>query len=188
MAGGTTKVKKKRGLSKQSAFLAAYRLTGSITLAAKAAKVERGLHYRWLEEEAYQFAFESAKEEAAQGLEDEAIRRAHFGVAEPLVYQGQFQFKLRPAKDADGNPVMSGTKRVMEPYGAPLTVQKYSDALMMFLLRGLRPEKYRERISTELSGPAGGPIPVTDKRLEALSDDELAGLLTAARKLSEATE
>ncbi len=35
---------------------------------------------------------------------------------------------------------------------------KESDTLMIFLLKGRRPEKYRERVDTQLSGPDGGPL------------------------------
>jgi hypothetical protein len=99
-----------------------------------------------------------AQTEAAQLLEDEAIRRAHEGILTPVFYKG--------------NP--TGVMR------------EYSDALLMFLLRGFTPEKYRDRGSVEVSGPAGGPIAVTDKRLETLSDDELDSLITIGKKLDSA--
>jgi hypothetical protein len=179
--------KKKRGVSKKAAFLSAFAATASVTKAAKAAKVERQLHYRWLQEdEAYRGDFEEAKELAAQLLEDEAVRRAHEGVLEPLVYQGQFSYKQRPKKDGSGNIMRDASNRiVMENYGTPLGVLKYSDALMMFILRGLRPEKYRDRTGLEVSGPAGGPIAVHDKRLEVLGDDELAALIQISKKITD---
>lgn len=34
-----------------------------------------------------------------------------------------------------------------------------SDLLIIFLLKALRPEKFREQVKHELSGPSGGPIP-----------------------------
>lgn len=34
-----------------------------------------------------------------------------------------------------------------------------SDLMMIFLLKALRPEKYREQVKHELSGPNSGPIP-----------------------------
>jgi hypothetical protein len=41
--------------------------------------------------------------------------------------------------------------------GKPVGVKRiYSDALLMFLLRGARPEKYRTGV--ELTGPNGGPL------------------------------
>lgn len=33
-----------------------------------------------------------------------------------------------------------------------------SDTLMIFLLKARRPDKYKERRASELSGPGGGPI------------------------------
>ncbi len=60
-------------------------------------------------------------------LEDEAVRRAKDGVEEP-VYQG-------------GKLVGH--------------VQKYSDTLLIFLLKGAKPEKFRERSQHEFSGEDG---------------------------------
>jgi hypothetical protein len=71
----------------------------------------------------------------------------------------------------------------MEEYGRPLAIRRYSDGMMQFLLRGFMPTKYRENTSLELSGPAGGAIPVSDPRLATLSDDELEVLVNVARKL-----
>ena len=99
------------------AFLAAYRETGNITRAALMAKVSRRRHYAWLEQgTAYQEAFEDAQEHAVETLEEEARRRTMVGVEQPVFYQGQ-------------------------PRG---TVRKYSDVLLIFLLKATRPEVYRE--------------------------------------------
>jgi hypothetical protein len=115
-----------------SAFLAAYRQTASITKAAAAAKVDRGMHYRWMRKNAgYRAAFERACEEAAQNLEDEAVRRATEGTLEPVFYQG----------------IKCGA------------VRRYSDGLMQFLLRGFRPLKYTAR--AEITGRDGGPLEVS---------------------------
>jgi hypothetical protein len=115
---------------KQRAFLASFAVCGRITTAAKAARIDRSQHYEWLEKADYQQAFKEAGEKAADALEDEARRRAEEGMIEAVYYQGK-------------------------PIGARRT---YSDGLTMFLLRGLRPNKYRERRDVELSGPNGGPI------------------------------
>lgn len=161
-------------IPKHDAFLAAFKLTASITKAAAAAKCERGLHYRWLADDAeYAAKFEAAKEEAAQSLEDEAVRRAYEGVLEPLVYQGEFTYE-RDAK---------GRRKVKKPLG----IRKYSDALLIFLLKGLRPEKYRESFKAEISGPGGGPILLKNEALKSLNDDELAGLIALTRKLAAAS-
>ncbi len=63
--------------SKQRAFLAAFRETGNVRLACEVAKVGRSSHYRWLGmHPEYREAFELAKLQAADVLEDEAHRRA----------------------------------------------------------------------------------------------------------------
>jgi cytosine/adenosine deaminase-related metal-dependent hydrolase len=116
-------------LKKHRAFLKAFIETHSIGDAAKAAGIDRSTHYDWLETvPGYRQAWEATKEEATQTLEDEASRRALKGVTEGVYYKGK--------------PI--GVKRT------------YSDAMMMFLLRAARPEKYRTGV--ELTGPNGGPL------------------------------
>lgn len=179
--------KKRRGLPKRGAFLAAYVRTASITKAARAARIERRLHYVWLADDPeYPRMFAAAQTEAAQILEDEAIRRAHEGVLEPLVYKGRFQYKSRPKKNPDGSYVEENGRKVYEDYGAPLAIRSYSDGMMMFLLRGFLPNKYKENSSVELSGPGGGAIALSDPRLGELSDEELETLINVARKLTPA--
>ena len=113
---------------KQRAFLAAFAATGNITQAAKAAKQDRCQHYDWSKKsEVYTAAFAAAKEEAAETLEAEARRRAVDGVEEPVFYKG----------------------------GQCGAVRRYSDVLLIFLLKGVLPEKYRERQQVEVSGSLG---------------------------------
>jgi hypothetical protein len=149
-------VSKTRNTAKQQSFLAAFVATASITKAAEAAKIHRQRHYTWLEDDPhYPALFEHAKTEASQSLEDEAVRRAHEGVLEPVFYKG------KPA----------GVVRV------------YSDGLLQTLLKGWLPEKYRDRANVEVSAPGGGPILLEDKRFSNLTDDELAALIATARKI-----
>ena len=133
--------------SRQKAFLKAYRKTGNVTCAADAAKIDRASHYRWLEEPDYKAQFGDAADEAADRLEEEARRRAVDGVDEPV---GWYQGK---------------------PGG---TVKRYSDTLLIFLLKGVRPEKYRERF--EHTGKDGGPIE-TKSDLSKLNPEQLRQLL-----------
>lgn len=74
------------------------------------------LHRRRREDEDFAERWQEALEMAADTLEDEAVRRARDGVEEPVYYQGR-------------------------EVG---TVTKYSDQLLQFLLRGMKPKKYRE--------------------------------------------
>lgn len=139
-------------VSKKPAFLAAFRATASVVKAAKSVRIARSRHYQWLaDDSAYAAAFDKARQEAVQTLEDEAVRRAHEGTLEPVFYEGE---------QVD-------------------QVLKYSDSLLMFLLKGWKPDRYRERL--EHSGPDGGPI-VVDQRTaqlaELLTPDELQSIRT----------
>ncbi len=112
---------------KKRAFLAAYRETGNVRLACEAAQIGRSSHYRWLDDPDYAEEFERAKKDAVDVLEAEARRRAVEGWEEPVGwYKGE----------AGG------------------TVRRYSDTLLIFLLKGAAPEKYRERM--EVSGALKG--------------------------------
>ena len=137
----------------QRAFLKAYAESGLVGLAAEAAGISRDLHARWLKSSAaYRAAFEPAHERAIETMEAEARRRACDGVVEP-VYQGG---------------VKCGTRR------------RYSDVLLIFLLKAARPEKYADR----------GVLEVDDRREVAGRFPELAkpgraaatATLSAARK------
>ena len=115
----------------QARFLAAFAMLGTISHAALETGIDRQTHYNWLkaDPEDYGKAYAEAEEMASDMLEREARRRAVDGVEEPVFYQGQVCGRVR----------------------------KMSDTLLIFLLKGARPEKYRERF--EHSGPGGGPIP-----------------------------
>lgn len=65
--------------------------------------------------------FQAAYDEGLQSLEDECVRRAFEGVEKPVFFQG----------------VQCGN------------VQEYSDGMMMFLLKGGRPEKFKDRTQNE---------------------------------------
>lgn len=121
------------------AFLKELALTGNVSAAAKKAKIDRGYAYEFKalaesaspKPEAVTFAkaWDTALEVAIDALELEARRRAMEGVQEPAGwYQG-----------------VAGGK-----------VQRYSDTLLIVLLKAHRPEKYRENL--QLTGANGGPV------------------------------
>lgn len=122
--------------AKQRAFLAAFAKLGNIAEACVAAATGRRSHYDWIEQPEYKAAFEDAKEEAADLLEGEARRRAQYGVREPVVYQGELCYEK--VVDPETGEITRGSK--------PLVIRKYSDVLLIFLLKGLRPEKYRDNM------------------------------------------
>ncbi len=116
---------------KKKAFLEAYAKTGNVSTAAEASNIDRSYHYRWmLSDPKYPEAFESAKGQALEVIEAELHRRAVEGVEEPV---GWYQGK---------------------PGG---TVKRYSDNLLMFMLKKLNPA-YRDKV--EHTGPDGGPITI----------------------------
>ena len=103
---------------KRAAFLAAYQETGTIRAAAEAAGIDRTTHYRWLDDPEYAELFYQAQQEAVESLEAEARRRAVTGWQEPIFYQGQ----------------VVGHRR------------RYSDTLLIFLLKGAMPDKYVDKV------------------------------------------
>jgi len=115
----------------QKRFLACFEACGSIIKACRWAKISRQNHYEWMQEVAgYKQAFDQARERAMDLLEGEAVRRAHDGVTKAVRYKGKVV-----GFDSE-----------------------YSDALLIFLLKGGKPDRYRERF--EHTGKDGGPITV----------------------------
>ena len=133
-------------------FLAAYRETGSVGKACKLAKVARQTHYNRLKKDAkYAAAFLELQDEIVESMEIEAIRRARDGIVEPVVYQGKFTFMK--VRDERGR-----IQRSSEPLG----IRKYSDSLLMFLLRAAKPERYRERMQVSGSLELSGTLTIAD--------------------------
>lgn len=130
------------------AFLAALRVSGNVTLSCQAAKVDRRDAYR-VKEQSPDFAADwaAALEEAADLLEQEARRRAYEGVRRLKFDRGRLI--TIPLEDAEGKPVLDkDDKPVMVPY----VEHEYSDTLLIFLLKGANPEKYRERHEVDHKG------------------------------------
>jgi hypothetical protein len=117
---------------KKAAFIQAYLQTATVYHAAIKSGVSRSRHHVWMRKDpTYRQAFEEAEEAAVDELEAEARRRALEGTEEPVGFY----------------------KGVAAEY-----VKRYSDTLLIFLLKGARPEKYAER--REISGIKGRPIEV----------------------------
>ncbi len=107
---------------KKELFLAAFAKSGNVWWSTTKAGVERTTHYRWLKtDKAYVKKFEQAREDAGDLLEAEILRRGYEGVLEPVFYRG----------------VKCGE------------VRKYSDTLLIFHTKGVRPEKYRENLGVQ---------------------------------------
>lgn len=116
---------------RKRAFLLAYATVGTINGAAKCASIERHSHYHWLQtDEAYVAAFARAKECAADSLIFEAQFRATKGLR-------KYKF------DKQGVPIMwlNPDTNEMEHYFE----DQRSDVLLMFLIKGVRPEEYSDK-------------------------------------------
>lgn len=185
-----------RLVDKKDAFLAAFVATANLTEAAAAVGIDRGQHYDWLRTDPrYAQAFEDIKPQVAQTLKDSAVDRALKGVFVPLVYQGKFQYpqeqyEISPAVPAgdwkDENPTEAkaagmGWRDV--PGAPPLGLWVRSESLHLALLRAHCPE-FRANGTLELTGKDGGPIPIEEKRLANLTNEELAALIAVAKKLA----
>jgi hypothetical protein len=155
----------------RSVFLTALAACGNVSLAARAACVNRDTAYEHRRRD-FDFAarWADAIEEASDALEAEARRRAVDGVNEPVVYQGEL---MGVWVGTDGKPA---TKDAEGARFIPLTLKKYSDVLLIFLLKGNRPDKYRERIG--IGGDQDAPPVKVERagevalvqRLDALTD------------------
>lgn len=140
-------------------FLAAFDELGLVTEAARRANVGRSTVYRRREDdEAFAAAWEELEAIVVERMEEEAHRRAVEGV-ESHKY------------DKDGNLLWTETK--------------YSDTLLIFLLKARRPGVYRENVKVEHSGPDGGPvqhdIDIGSEKVRGLLDQALAASLEAER-------
>jgi hypothetical protein len=90
--------------------------------AARATAVSRQTVDNWLkDDEKFALAFNEAKEEALENVEQEIHRRAIEGIDHPVIFQGEITD----------------------------TYKEYSDALLMFYAKALAPEKYKD--NTEVS-------------------------------------
>jgi hypothetical protein len=116
---------------RKAKFLVALAKCGNVTEAAEIAGAGRVTVYRWRgKDEDFAEAWDGALEVATDALEAEARSRALEGTEEPVFYQGRHVANVR----------------------------KKSDMLLMFLLNGYRPERFKRR--SEVTGKDGGPLEV----------------------------
>ncbi len=141
-------------LFKRKAFLAAFVECGIVRRAAAMSGFEKTQHYRWLKiDPVYAAEFEEACKQAADNMEDEAIRRARDGLLKLKFHQGQpiIDPRTLPGKE-NFDPKF--------PDGQPYFEHEYSDSLLIFLLKGAKPEKYRENFDlTSGNKPLPGQAP-----------------------------
>jgi hypothetical protein len=147
------------------AFITALSRRGIVSQACVAAKIDRTTAYKARDMDAtFSAAWDEAMEVAADALEGEAWRRAVEGVEKPVgFYQGV----------------------------ASEHVREYSDTLLIFMLKGARPAKYRERVEhsgkVELVGVEDAKKALADflAKNPGVRPEEVAGIYAAQFKVKE---
>lgn len=131
-------------------FIEVLRETCNVSDAARAANIERSTPYKWRDADPDFFAqWVEAEEYAADRLEREAWRRAVEGIDKPVIHLG----------------VITDT------------FKEYSDRMLEILLKGHRPNKFKERVQNEHTGKDGASLAeeaataaeMITKRLDALA-------------------
>lgn len=127
-------------------FIEHFREYGNITLGARHVGIDRTTVYWWQEhDEQFALAFREAELQSTEILEAEARRRGVEGVESttPLYHKGEL------------------LDTIVET--------KYSDTLLIFLLKARNPAKYRDNSHVELTGRDGGPIDIDLSTTERLT-------------------
>lgn len=184
-------------------FLLGLSTTGIVSKACVSAGISNAAVYALRKRDAdFAAAWDDALEQAWDVQEAEAHRRAVVGVEEPVVYQGQ----LTPLWERDEagqiihDTVMrsvfnEATKEVVETavqvprqeldeHGRPrwLTVRKYSDPLLIALLKANRKKFSTDRM--ELTGANGGPVQMNDTERSA----RIAQIVASAQQRKQQAE
>ena len=132
---------------KMEQFLKALAETCNVTAAARQIGMSRRAMYDKRDADTeFAEAWDNAVEQGIDTLEFEARRRAYEGVDEPVFHRG-------------------------EECGH---VRRYSDTLLMFLLRSHRPEKYRERYDVSALPPSAPTLADAD----SLTREQLLAIAT----------
>lgn len=115
-------------------FLGSFARTGNITESCDAVGIQRrSTVYDWKREDPDFLAeFEEAEAESVERLEAEVRRRGADGYDEPVFHQG----------------AVCGT------------VRKYSDTLLIFLMKARNPEKFRDKPPVSIDANAQGGVQI----------------------------
>jgi hypothetical protein len=128
-------------------FLELYSQTANVEKTCKILGMVRRTVYAWKKTDPkFKEDFAEADAIALEVLEDEANRRAMYGVSKPVYQSGK----------------LAGY------------VQEYSDTLLIVLLKAKAPHRYKERFSGELMGANGQPLIPENKIIHVHSNVPLA--------------
>lgn len=127
----TKRTYKKWNAKQKGKFLKTLTETCNVSAACRMIKVSRSQAYTLRDnEEKFKNAWDDAIEEATDYLEAEARRRAMEGDMVPLIHQG---------------------KQVTDKEDEPMFMRKYSNSLMTLLLKGRRPDVFKDRLEAKHS-------------------------------------
>ena len=118
-------------------FLLDFAQTGNVTESCENVGVGRTTVYRWKEDDNdFLIGWHQAEIEATERLETAARRRAVDGVTTitPILHRGKVVYQVEETK--------------------------YSDTLLIFLLKARAPEKYRERVQMQHADADGKKLPI----------------------------
>ena len=142
-----------------AAFLEAFAQCGITNLAARQVKISPiTVEHTRQRNHKFREAYAAAKENATQMLEAEMMRRAKIGIDKPVTVAGQRE-----------------------------VIKEYSDTLLIFMLKSLRPQVYRDNYQVALTNPDGSKLELAAPQQTVMaliqSDPDVA---KAALKLAEA--
>lgn len=141
----------------QQIAVLAYETTGLVQAAADAFGGSRTTIAKWRRDNPdFAIAWQNARDTIADINEDELHRRAVTGIDEPVFYKGEHIANIK----------------------------RYSDSLLMFALKGLRPTRYRDTTRMEMADGSAPPEDMDDTQAAA----RLAALLAAAEQRKKRAE
>lgn len=139
---------------RKAVYLEMFREFGNHRVCSKFTGIARSMVREWKKHDPdFAIALDDAWQDAVDTAELEAWRRATHGTLEETVTEKQ---------------TSEGDKE--------LTVKRtryYSDSLLQFILRGGKPERYRER--HEVSGPDGGPMEIAHVEWKVVKPNKSEG-------------
>jgi hypothetical protein len=141
---------------RQARFLKIFRETANIKHSCKVAGISRQTFYEWRNnDEVFKAQLATAELEANDTLEYAGHDRAVNGVPSYVVSNGHLVYEEIPAFDEEGKPKLDRYGKQEYLRGRPIVERKYSDTLLITLLKARMPEKYKDKSQVEHSGAVG---------------------------------
>ena len=136
-------------------FMSVLRQTCNVSEACRTAGFGRSAAYEWRHSDpVFNAEWLDAEDEAADRLEREAWRRGVEGIDKPISYKGVITASYK----------------------------EYSDRMLEILLKAHRPEKFVEKIVSEIQGRGGGPVQTQEVNPRDIITGKLAGI--AAKRIA----